>query len=145
MISLVSSGGEVIADLWTTAQLELVQLCRLLCQRLGIGPFQHDYENVWEWGYGQVDGGQLEVNVTRKHEDGKPLFEEPIRVMLLVPAHSRQDWVDRIQVTWLPRIGQVLADTTGAIAYSGRWRYLLGNDFDLEVHRVFAPVGGSAA
>lgn len=145
MASLASGGGKIVADLWTTAPITLDQLCTVLSHTLGVGPFQHDCENVWEWGYAQVEGGHLEVNVTRKHEDGEPLPEEPIRVILLVSGKARPDWADGIRATWLPRIGQALANATGTIAYSGHWRYLRDDDFELEVQREFTPAGGRTA
>lgn len=144
MGSLVSGEGMVVAQLWTIAPIELDQLCDVLGQTLGIGPFQHDSENVWAWGYAHVEDDHLEVNVARKHEDFEPLLEDPIHVMLLVPGNAGQHREEEIRETWLPRVGQALANATGVSAYSGQWHYLRSDNFEYDVEREFTPAQGAA-
>ena len=140
MTSFVNGGGRVVVDLWTIAPVELEEVCGGLADLLSLAPFLHDAENVWEWGYTHEEEARIEINATRKHDDDdEPLFEEPIRVMLLIRNDIPKQQETLLRDKWVPKLGEALAIVTGQTVYVGAWEYLSGDDFALRADRQFAP------
>ena len=64
-----------------------------LAQVMDLAPFEHDAENVYEWGQTLTASSQIEVNITRKHGGFHPP-PGPISVILVVSRDAPAEWTD---------------------------------------------------
>lgn len=124
-----------------TVPLTLETFCNQLRTSLQLPAFEFDSENVWEWGLTKIENGFVEVNISRKHNGGEPLFEEPLTILLLVEdnalAKYDRDWVISHLV---PEFGQVIANLTKQATYYGTVEYLGGDEFIFNPSRTFQSV-----
>jgi hypothetical protein len=103
--------------LWLRASIELDDLCRNLEAPLLLAPFEYDAENVFEWGEAKALDGRWEIDVSRKHDDGAPLPEEPYHVML------------KGEHPGMEHIARTLARVAKAPVHWGTIKYLGGNEY----------------
>jgi hypothetical protein len=126
--------------LWVTVPITLEAFCNQLGNDLQLPAFDFDYENVWEWGLTKIEQWHLEVNISRKHQGGGPLLNEPIHILLLVentaPISYDSEWVKRNLV---PVYGQAVANLTNQPTYYGKVEYLRSNDFSYLPLHTFEP------
>ena len=127
-------------NLWVTAPIELETFCNQLRAELAFPTFDFYAENVYEWGLTKIEQGHLEVNISRKHNGGEPLFSERINILLLVentaPRSYDSEWVTKNLV---PVYGQAIANLTGQITYYGNVEYLGNEDFSYHSSQKFDP------
>jgi hypothetical protein len=126
--------------LWVTVPMELDTFCDLLGSKLELPAFHFDAENVYEWGITKTEHGHVEVNISRKHNKGEPLFDEPICILLLVenaaPPIYDSEWITKNLV---PVYGQIVANLTGKRAYYGNIEYLGDENFSYHPSKEFEP------
>ncbi len=128
-------------SLWVTAPLTLETFCNQLRTLLQLPAFEFDGENVWEWGLTKIENGFIEVNISRKLNWGKLLFEEPLIILLLVednaPAKYDRDWMISHLV---PEFGQDIANLTKQVTYYGTVEYLGEVELVYKPSRAFQSV-----
>jgi len=126
--------------LWVTVPSDLGTFCNQLSHELNLPPFEHDAENIFEWGITKIEKGCIEVNISRKHKRGEPLLDEPMHILFLVentaPVSYDEDW---IKLNLIPVYGQAIANLTNQTAYHGEIKYLGGNDFSYHSSDTFDP------
>ncbi len=126
--------------LWVTAPIELEIFCNQLGNDLQLPAFRFDCENVYEWGLTKIEHGYLEINISRKHNKGTPLFNEPICVLFLVeniaPISYDKAWVMR---NFIQVYGQAIANLVKQTVYYGTVEYLGNEDFSYQPSQTFKP------
>jgi hypothetical protein len=68
---------------WTHTARPLSELAERLLQNGVIASANHDYENVYEWLECHLQGGTVELNISRKHHDGDIDEREPLAFLLI--------------------------------------------------------------
>jgi hypothetical protein len=112
-----------VKDIWFRSELPLDEIA----QRLGLQEVIEDAEDYWAWVIGRL--GNVKLDITRTHTQPPALVETRIFEVNHeeMPESLIADLARRLQ-SFVP--GAVLC---------GRWWYLAGHEFDLEVFQTFAP------
>jgi hypothetical protein len=126
--------------LWVITPLDLEMFCNQLRDELQLPAFNFDWENVWQWGLTKIENGCVEINISRKHNHGKPLVEEPIMVLLLVentaPTNYNKSWLMKNLVL---TYGQIIANLAKQPVSYGTVEYLAGENFIYKPSQTFKP------
>lgn len=126
--------------LWVTVPSELHVFCNQLSTELKLPTFKFDAENVYEWGITKIEQGYVELNISRKHNRGEPLPNEPVHILFLVehtaPISYDSQWVvDNL----IPDYGQAIANLTSQSTYFGDIKYIESNDFSYHPLHTYEP------
>lgn len=105
-----------ITDIWFCTSDSLAQIA----EWLGLSDVLHDYENYWEWCIGSIDETRLDV--TRSHT--APARRVPTRIYRV----DGESFSDELKNSIVSRLRPHIA---GSI-HCGQWRYIKGNDFELD-------------
>ncbi|WP_444905953.1 hypothetical protein ACJJIR_15020 [Microbulbifer sp. SSSA008] len=106
------------SDIWFRTEKSLEQIGEIL----GLVNISYDVENYWEWILGNY--GEFRVDVTRAHTVSPE--ETETRVFLLGDNRTFtneliRDFSGKLKLSGVSTI------------YIGKWVYVKGNDFDLQV------------
>ena len=126
--------------LWVTAPSELDVFCNQLSIEMGLPTFKFDAENVYEWGIIKLEQGYVELNISRKHNRGEPLQNEPVHILFLVehtaPINYDAQWVSD---NLIPDYGQAIANLTSQPTYFGDINYIESNDYSYHPLHIYEP------
>jgi hypothetical protein len=109
--------SDTVTDVWFRSPIDLPEIV----EALGVSDVSVDAEDYWEWAVGTLDGVQLDV--TRTHR--RPTASVDTRIFRLDNEPMSNDLREIL-------IGRLRSIARGRISW-GRWVYLSGNDFDLQV------------
>lgn len=118
-------------DFVVTTDLPLVAFCEQLGRALELTRFYYDEENVWEWGQASFTTHDIKVNVSRAHEDGRPVLDDPIHIIV--------EGVDALSDVLIEEVGQTLADVAKALAHRCDRSYLGGEEWKIDLLQAWEP------
>lgn len=93
----------------------LEQFCEQLAEKLNLPAFEYDDENVYEWGFVQIEYGFIEVNISRPHNGRNPPFDA-LAVLLLVSEKAPVEWnADWLAENLMPQYAQAILEISGNV------------------------------
>jgi hypothetical protein len=107
----------IVTDIWFRSPLALGEIAAAV----GLSNVREDSENYWAWVIGTLDG--VDLDITRTHT--RPAARVDTRIF----RFDNQAFTVDQQHLLRSRLLQVV---TGDVCF-GRWIYLKGNDFELQV------------
>lgn len=117
----------VHVKLWFKCNQELPDIANALKASLDLGEFIHDGEDTWEWCI--WDKTEMIYDISRKHHEGKGIFDYPIGVY--VNRHTN----NHLTEIELEIIGRKISKTLKVKVCMGEVRYVEGNDFEFYAHK----------
>jgi len=104
---------------WTFIQKEILDIEPILGRMFPTIDFIRDYEDTWEWTNGTSLNNELYVNVSRKHNWDKGVYDSEL-VFNIGTENNSEDEIDRL--------GHLIRVGLGEKTYYGQQKYIKGNE-----------------
>lgn len=107
---------------WFNTNLPLSEIGSLLLNQGVISDYNYDYENVYEWIVGQTDNINIDLNISRKHNDDGDISYEPTTALVM---YSGKEPTNK----FVERIATIFARKLQVEISLGTMEYLGGDDY----------------